>query len=202
MSGKWLLKPWVRPLLFAWAVLPLGYLIWAAATDQLGANPAEALIRGSGDWTLRLLCLVLVVTPLRVATGWVALARFRRMFGLFVFFYALVHALAYAWLDMGLVLTDVLRDIVKRPFILVGFAALLLLLALALTSFDLAIRWLGGPVWRQLHQSVYLVAGLAVLHFFWMRAGKNDFAEVAVYALVLAFLLGWRLRRFISKRAL
>jgi sulfoxide reductase heme-binding subunit YedZ len=172
--------------------LPLAGLVWGAIFDQLGANPAEALIRASGDWTLRALCLVLALTPLRVMTGVAALARFRRMVGLFVFFYASLHGLAYAWLDMGFAWQEVLADLVKRPFILVGFVSLCLLLALAVTSNDWAIRRLGGKGWKRLHRSVYATAGLALLHFFWMRAGKNDFAEVGLYAILLGALLVWR----------
>lgn len=189
---KILLRPAAKPMVFAVALLPFVWLFYAAATNQLGANPAEALIRSLGDWTLRFLCIVLAVTPLRVLTGTPALARFRRMLGLFVFFYAVLHMLSYAWFDMGLDGGEIVRDIAKRPFILVGFLALLLLSVLAATSFNRAIRWLGGARWRALHRAVYAVAALAVLHFFWMRAGKNNFAEVFVYAGVLAVLLGWR----------
>jgi sulfoxide reductase heme-binding subunit YedZ len=187
-----LLHPAAKPLLFAAALAPLGWYAWAAFADALGANPAEALIRGLGDWTLRLLCLTLAVTPLRLWTGQPALARFRRMLGLFTFFYGALHFLAYAWLDMGLEWNAIVRDIAKRPFILVGTAALLLMLPLAATSFNRAIKALGAARWRQLHRAVYAVAGLGILHFFWMRAGKNDFAEVAVYAGVLAVLLAAR----------
>ncbi len=195
MMRRWLSGPLAKPLLFAAALLPFAWLFWGALTQSLGPNPAEALIRSTGDWTLRFLCLVLAVTPLRVLTATPALARLRRMLGLFVYFYAMVHMLCYAWLDMEFVLGDIARDIVKRPFILVGFLALLLLTALALTSFNRAIRLLGARRWQWLHRAVYLVAGLAVLHFFWMRAGKNDFAEVALYAAILAVLLGWRVLR-------
>ena len=181
-----------KPVVFGLALLPFAWLVYAAAFDALGANPAEALIRALGDWTLRSLCLVLAVTPLRVLTGTPALARFRRMLGLFVFFYAVLHMLAYAWFDMGLDWGEIARDILKRPFILVGFVALLLLAALAATSFHRAIRWMGGARWRALHQAVYGVVGLALLHFFWMRTAKNNFAEVFVYAAILALLLGWR----------
>ncbi len=183
------------PLLFALALLPFVGLLWGALHNTLGPNPAEALIRRSGDWTLRLLCLTLAVTPLRQLLGWAALARLRRMLGLFTFFYALTHFLCYAWLDMGFDAADILRDIAKRPFILVGSTCLLLLLPLAATSFNRAIRALGGQRWAALHQTVYAIALLALLHFFWMRAGKNDFAEWSVYAAIVSALLGWRLWR-------
>ena len=192
---KMLLHRAAKPLLFALSLVPLAWLVYAAVTDQLGANPAEALIRDLGDWTLRFLCLVLAVTPLRIATGTPALARFRRMLGLFVFFYGVLHLLAYAWFDMGLDVGEIVHDIAKRPFILVGTLALLLLAVLAATSPHRAIRWLGAARWRALHRSVYVVAVLGILHFFWMRAGKNDFAEVAPYAAIISALLGWRLWR-------
>ncbi len=186
-----------KPLLFFLALLPLAWLVWSAVNSSLGANPAEALIRRTGDWTIRALCLTLAITPLRQATGWHALARLRRMLGLFTFFYGVLHFLSFAWLDMGLDLAAIVADIPKRPFILVGTAALLLMLPLAATSFNAAIRTLGAARWQALHRAVYAVAVLAVLHFFWMRAGKNDFAEVAVYAAIVAALLGWRAwRRF------
>ena len=189
---KILVHPAAKPLVFVLCLLPLAWLVYAAAFNALGANPAEALIRATGDWTLRALCLVLAITPLRVLTATPQLARFRRMLGLFVFFYGLLHLLSYAWFDMGLELADIVRDIIKRPFILVGSLALLLLGLLAATSFNRAIKAMGGKRWQALHRSVYAVAGLALLHFFWMRAGKNDFAEVAVYAVILGTLLGWR----------
>jgi sulfoxide reductase heme-binding subunit YedZ len=188
-----LLHPWAKPLVFAAALAPLAWLVWAAVNQTLGANPAEALIRSLGDWTLRLLCLTLAVTPVRQWTGQPALARLRRMLGLFTAFYGGLHYLAYAWLDMGLALADILRDIAKRPFILVGTAALVLMLPLAATSFNRAIKALGAARWQRLHRTVYAVAVLAILHFFWMRAAKNNFAEVAVYAALLAVLLGARL---------
>ena len=190
---KLLMHPAAKPLVFGLALLPLAWLVFAAATDALGANPAEALIRALGDWTLRMLCLVLAVTPLRVMTATPALARFRRMLGLFVFFYAAMHLLAYAWFDMGLDGAEIVRDVIKRPFILVGMLAGVLLTLLAATSFNRAIRWLGGARWRALHRAVYAVAGLAILHFYWMRAGKNNFAEVWLYGAILVALLGWRL---------
>ena len=186
---------WAKPLVFALCLLPLSWLLYLVVQDQLGANPQEALIRATGDWALRFLVIVLAVTPLRELSGLSALARYRRMLGVFMYFYALLHFLSYSGFDMGFDVADIFNDIVKRPFILVGSLALLLLTPLAATSLNAAIRALGARRWQRLHRLVYAVAGLAVLHFFWMRAGKNDFAEVAVYAGILALLLGWRLRR-------
>jgi sulfoxide reductase heme-binding subunit YedZ len=190
---------WAKPVIFFVCLLPFAYLVWAAVFDHLGANPAEALVRATGDWTLRALCLVLAVTPLRVLTGLATLARFRRMLGLFVYFYVVLHMLSFSGFDMGFDMGAIAKDIAKRPFILVGFAAFLILTALALTSFNQAIKTLGARNWRRLHSLVYLVAGLAILHFFWMRAGKNNFAEVAFYAAILGMLLGWRVWQFIKK---
>jgi len=197
--NRFLAGPASKPLFFFLLLLPLAWLVYGAVFDRLGANPAEALVRATGDWTLRMLCLVLLVTPLRVVVGLPALARLRRMVGVFVFFYVVLHFLAYGWLDMGLDLEDITKDIFKRPFILVGFAALLLLTSLAATSFNAAIRALGAKRWRQLHSAVYAVAALAILHFYWMRSGKNNFAEVSVYAAILGTLLGWRAWRRFSR---
>jgi sulfoxide reductase heme-binding subunit YedZ len=194
--------PAAKPAAFALSLVPFAWLLYGAFADTLGANPAEALIRSTGDWTLRFLCLTLAVTPLREAAGWPALARWRRMLGLFTFFYAVLHVLCYAWLDMGFVVAEIVRDIAKRPFILVGSAALLLMLPLAATSFNRAIKALGARRWQMLHRAVYAIVLLGLLHFFWMRSGKNDFAEVGVYALIVAVLLGWRLvRRLRARRA-
>jgi methionine sulfoxide reductase heme-binding subunit len=195
-----LVHPVAKPVLFALALLPFAWLFYAAATNNLGANPAEYLIRSLGDWTLRFLCITLAVTPLRVITGTPAIARFRRMLGLFVYFYVVLHLLAYSWFDMGLDFGDIAKDIAKRPFILVGFAAFVLLTPLAATSFNRAVKTLGAKRWQTLHKLVYLIAGLGILHFFWMRSGKNDFAEVALYAAILALLLGWRVVQFAKKK--
>ncbi|MDH5206214.1 MAG: sulfoxide reductase heme-binding subunit YedZ [Hylemonella sp.] len=192
---RWLAAGWVKPTVGAMCLLPFSWLIWAAATDQLGANPSEALVRATGDWALRMLWLTLAVTPLRVLTGAVALARWRRMLGLFAYFYAVLHLLSYAWFDMGAVVPDIILDIGKRPFILVGFLTFCVLSLLALTSFNRAVRLLGGKRWQALHRLVYGAALMALLHFFWMRASKNGIAEVGVYALILSGLLGWRLWR-------
>jgi sulfoxide reductase heme-binding subunit YedZ len=181
-----------KPALWLLCLLPFVWLLYGAANDALGANPAEYLIRASGDWTLRMLCVTLAVTPLRVMLGLPELAKLRRMLGLFTYFYVVLHLLCYSWLDMGFEWGDIATDIAKRPFILVGFSAFVFLTPLALTSFNRAIRWLGAKRWQWLHRLVYAVAVLAVLHFFWMRAGKSNFAEVFVYAAVLFVLLAWR----------
>jgi len=184
-----------KPVVWLLCLMPFAWLVWGAANEALGANPAEYLIRATGDWTLRLLCVTLAVTPFRVIFGLPELAKLRRMLGLFTYFYVVLHLLCYSWLDMGFEWADIATDIAKRPFILVGFSAFVLLTPLALTSFNRAIRWLGAKRWQWLHRLVYAVAVLAVLHFFWMRAGKSNFAEVFVYASVLFALLAWRVVR-------
>lgn len=193
-KSPWL-HPAAKPLLFVLCGLPFVWLLYGALANTLGANPAEALIRSTGDWTLRFLCITLAVTPLRVLTGQPALLRFRRMLGLFAFFYVVLHFLSYAWLDMGFELQAIVKDIPKRPFALVGFLAFVLMLPLAATSFNRAIKALGAKRWQTLHKLVYAIVLLGLLHFFWMRAAKNNFAEVAVYAVVIGVLLGWRVAR-------
>jgi len=197
---KALLHPAAKPILFVLCLLPFVWLLYSALTNQLGANPAEALIRATGDWTLRFVCMVLAVTPLRSLSNTPALARFRRMFGLFVYFYVMLHLLSYSWFDMGFDVLDIAKDIAKRPFILVGFLAFLLLTPLAATSLNAAIKAMGAKRWQLLHKLVYLISGLGLLHFFWMRSGKNDFAEVFLYAAIIALLLGWRVRQLIGKK--
>ena len=201
-SQKLLLHPAAKPILFALCLLPFAWLFYSALTLQLGANPQEALIRATGDWTLRFLCIVLAVTPLRTIAGLPALARFRRMLGLFVYFYVVVHLLSYSWFDMGFDVADIIKDIIKRPFILVGFSGFLLLTPLAATSFNAAIKAIGAKRWQLLHKLVYVIAGLGLLHFFWMRAAKNNFAEVFVYAAIVAVLLGWRVAQYVKKKRL
>lgn len=193
-----LLHPTVKPLLWLACLVPLVAWVWGGVTGGLGANPAETLLRGTGDWTLRFLCLVLAVTPLRQWSGLSALARWRRMLGLYVFFYAVLHFLAYAWLDMGFEAAAIVHDLRKRPFALVGFLAFVLLMPLAATSFNRAIKALGAARWQRLHQMVYAIALLGLLHFFWMRASKNRLGEVLVYAAILGLLLGIRLWRRLS----
>ena len=198
--NKLLLHRFAKPAVFIACLLPFCWLFYAALINQLGANPAEALIRSLGDWTLRFLCIVLAVTPLRVVSRTPALARFRRMLGLFVYFYGVMHLLSYSGFDMGFDVPAIARDIAKRPFILVGFSAFVLLTPLAATSFNRAVKAIGAKRWQWLHKLVYLIAALALLHFFWMRAGKNNFTEVFVYASVLGLLLGWRWVDYMKKK--
>ncbi len=195
-----LLHPLAKPVLFVLCGLPFLWLLYAAFTDHLGANPQEALVRRLGDWTLRGLCATLAITPLRQITGWHALARFRRMLGVYSAFYVTLHFLAYAGFDKGFAWADILKDVGKRPFILVGTAAFLLMLPLAATSFNRAIKALGARRWQALHKSVYVIVLLGLLHFFWMRAAKHNFAEVAVYAVIIALLLGWRVVKALAPK--
>lgn len=190
-----LLHPAAKPLLWLVCAMPLCALFIGGLTDHLGANPAETVIKETGEWALRWLWASLAISPLRSILKQPALLRLRRALGVTTFVYALLHFLAYAWLDKSWVMADIIKDITKRNFILVGVLTLILMTPLALTSFNRAIKALGGKRWQMLHRLVYPVALLALLHFFWKKAGKNDFAEVAVYGVILAALLGWRLWR-------
>ena len=192
---RFLTPAWItrwKTLIFLLCLLPLAYLVRGVVTHNLGANPAETLIRSLGEWTLNFLCITLAVTPLRHLTGRAEFVRFRRMLGLFTFFYVCLHLLSYAWFDMGFDVADITRDIIKRPFILVGFAAFCLLLPLALTSFNRAIKTLGVKRWQLLHKAVYVIAALGLLHFWWMKAGKNDFARPSIYIAIIGTLMAMR----------
>jgi sulfoxide reductase heme-binding subunit YedZ len=183
----------LKAIVFAVALMPVARLVAGATLfpDWLGANPAEAITRATGDWTLRFLLLTLAVTPLRKAFGWHALASFRRMLGLFAFFYGVVHLSSYVAFDHVFDVADILKDIVKRPFITVGFTCFVLMLPLAVTSTDAVVRRLGAKRWLALHRLVYVVAPLGVLHFWWMV--KADLTEPIIYATILAGLLGYRI---------
>lgn len=186
---------WIAPAkvaVFAAGLYPLGRLVLFGLTDRLGANPIEFVTRSTGLWTLVMLCITLGVTPLRRMTGINALLRFRRMLGLFAFFYATLHFTTYFWFDKWFDLMAIVKDVGKRPFIMVGFAAFLLLIPLAATSPRAAARRLGRH-WGTLHLAIYAIALFGVLHFWWMRAGKHDLAQPKLYAAIVAALLGWRL---------
>ncbi len=189
-----------KPMVFALALLPLLLLVWRALTLRLGANPAQAVIWTTGLWALRMLLVTLAVTPLRVLTGWSELARFRRMLGLFAFSYALLHFISYLGLVNDFSLSEVAQDVVKHPFVLAGMTALLLLLPLALTSTHGMIRRLGGARWRALHRLVYVIAPIAVFHYWWGKLAKNNTADPKLYAAVLALLLGWRVLHALRAR--
>lgn len=181
----------LKAVLFLACLAPLAWYGWAFAQDALGANPIEALTRGLGDWALRLLLATLAVTPLRRLAGWPWLGRLRRMLGLFAFFYACLHLVAYLWLDQFFDWAGIGRDILERPFITAGMVAFLMMLPLAVTSSNAMVRRLGGRRWQRLHRLVYPLAMVAVLHFAWMV--KIDITEPALYGLLLAVLLGLRL---------
>jgi sulfoxide reductase heme-binding subunit YedZ len=180
----------VKPTLFFIALVPLAFLIYRGLNDDLGANPIETINRYTGDWVLRFLLITLAVTPLRRLTGWNGLLRYRRMLGLFAFFYACVHFLSWAWLDQYFVLADIVQDVAKRPYITVGFASFLMLIPLALTSTNAMIRRLGAKRWQQLHRLVYLIGIGGVVHFLWLV--KSDIREPLIYGVILALLLGFR----------
>ncbi|OYV28946.1 MAG: sulfoxide reductase heme-binding subunit YedZ [Thiomonas sp. 20-64-9] len=183
----------VKPLLFALCLLPIASLFWRGWTNDLGPNPEQTVIWTTGLWALRLLLLTLAITPLRKFTGWAELARFRRMFGLFVFFYAALHFTAWLGLVNGFSVDMALRDIAKHPFVLAGMTALALMTPLALTSTNGMIKRLGAKRWQRLHRLVYGVGVVAVFHFWWGKLAKNNTASPTVYALILALLLVLRL---------
>ena len=182
---------WVKAAIFVLGLLPFARLVWGTASGSF-TDPLAAITQGSGEWALYFLCITLAVTPLRRFTGWNWVVRLRRMLGLFTFFYALVHFIAFLWFDHFFDVAEMLRDVVKRPFILVGFIAFVLLIPLAATSTNGMIKRLGGKRWQWLHRLIYLIAPLAILHFWWMKAGKNDFAQPILFGVIVAVLLGLR----------
>ena len=186
-------SPQLAPLksaLFLVCLIP-AFLLWRGfELDTLGANPIETITRSLGEWTLRFLLITLTVTPLRKYTGWHWLIRLRRMLGLFTFAYGVSHLLTYVWLDQFFDWEAIARDIIKRPFITVGFAALMLMLPLAVTSSNFAIRKLGGRRWQSLHRSIYPIAILGCVHFWWLV--KKDVTWPLVYTVITVALLGIR----------
>ncbi|WP_081062039.1 protein-methionine-sulfoxide reductase heme-binding subunit MsrQ [Burkholderia territorii] len=196
-SPRWLAP--AKVLVFAAGLYPLARLVLFGLTDRLGANPIEFITRSTGLWTLVMLCITLAVTPLRRMTGVPALLRFRRMIGLFAFFYATLHFTTYLWFDKWFDVLAILKDVGKRPFITVGFAAFVLLIPLAATSPRAMVRRLGRH-WATLHRAIYAIALFGVLHFWWMRAGKHNLAQPKLYATIVAVLLGWRLLEWAWRR--
>ncbi len=181
-----------KTILFLLALLPLARWIWLGVNNGLTANPVEFLTRSSGTWTLVSLLITLSITPLRVMAKQPVLLRVRRMCGLFAFFYACLHFTTYIWWDQWFDVFSIAKDVAKRPFITVGFAAFVGLIVLASTSTQRAMRRLGRR-WQKLHRIVYAIVALALLHYWWQKAGKNDFATVWIYILVFLGLMGWRM---------
>jgi sulfoxide reductase heme-binding subunit YedZ len=184
---------WLKIGLFIVALLPFVRLAVAVVLNELGANPIEFMTRNTGDWTLYFLFITLAMTPLRKLLHWNWLIRLRRMLGLFTFFYASLHFLCFFWFDHFFDVQEMLKDVIKRPFIAVGFIAFCLLIPLAITSNNASIKKLGGHVWQLLHRAIYVIAPLAVLHYFWMKSGKNDVNQPLIFAGVLIVLLGLRI---------
>ena len=181
---------WTKALAFVLCLGPLARLVAGGFLDRLGANPVELIARSTGTWTLTFVMITLAVTPLRRLSGWHWLARLRRMFGLYAFFYASLHFTTYIWLDQFFDFAAIAKDVVKRPFITVGFSAFVMLIPLAATSTDAMVRRLGGKNWTALHRLVYVLAICGVVHYWWLV--KRDITQPALYALVLAVLLGFR----------
>lgn len=180
-----------KAMLFMAGLLPLARLVWLGVNDGLGANPIEFITHSTGTWTLVGLLTTLSITPLRKISGWSWLIRLRRMLGLFTFFYACLHFTTYIWLDQFFDMQTVVKDVIKRPFITVGFLAFVLLIPLAVTSTNAMMKRLGGKKWQTLHRLIYAIAVLGVAHYWWLV--KKDITQPLIYALVLAALLGIRL---------
>ena len=189
-----------KAAVFALALIPFGWLATGALffPDWLTANPGEFIDRETGRWTLRFLLVTLAVTPLRMLTGWNWLLRFRRMLGLFAFFYGVMHISSYVTFRRVFDVDEIVRDITERPFMAVGFAALLLMIPLAVTSTNAMVRRLGARRWQLLHRLVYVIAPLGVLHYWFMV--KRDITQPAIYAAILAVLLGWRVAARLRER--
>lgn len=179
-----------KPFLFAVCLVPAVATTWAAFADKLGANPINEITHITGNWTLRLLLLTLAITPARKLTGWNGIIRYRRMLGLFAFFYATLHFLTYVVLDQNLGWSYILADIAKRPYVTVGFLGFVLLIPLAVTSTAGWIRRLGGKRWQQLHRLIYVAAMAGVIHFWWLV--KSDIREPLAYGAILTVLFAIR----------
>jgi sulfoxide reductase heme-binding subunit YedZ len=183
----------IKAAVFVLALAPLARLVVYAFLDRLGANPIEFVTRNTGDWTLYFLCMTLAVTPLRRLAKWNWLLKLRRMLGLYAFFYALLHFTTFLWFDHYFDVAEMLKDVVKRPFITVGFAAFVLLIPLAVTSTNAMVRRLGGKTWQRIHKLIYVIAPLGILHFWWMKAAKHNFAQPTLFGIIVALLLAFRI---------
>ena len=192
----------VKAIIFLLSLTPLARLIWLGVHEDLGANPIELITRSTGTWALVFLCITLAMSPLRLLTNNAAWIKLRRMLGLFCFFYACIHFSIWFWLDQNLDLQSMWSDVLKRPFITMGFVTLVLLTPLALTSNQWAVRKLGRR-WSVLHKLIYLIACTAITHYWWHKAGKNDLEVVSIYGSVLLILLICRLptvKRLIQRK--
>jgi sulfoxide reductase heme-binding subunit YedZ len=193
MTMKQVLKAaYAKPILFVLCLVPMAVLVWRGFDGNLGANPVETITHETGEWALRFLLFTLAITPIRNWTGNAAVIRFRRMLGLYVFFYAFCHFLIWFIADHSFDFAEMLEDIIDRPYITLGFSALMVMLPLAITSNQAMIRRLGAARWKSLHKLTYLVATLAVLHFLWLV--KADYLEAGIYAVIAAVLLLQRVK--------
>ena len=187
----------IKSVIFVACLIPLARLVWFAFQGNLSANPIEFITRSLGTWTLVFLLITLSITPLRKLLNQPWLIKLRRMLGLFAFFYASLHFVTYIWLDQFFDLQAIYKDVIKRPFITVGFASFLLLIPLAVTSTNNMVRRLGGKRWQKLHRLVYLIAIGGVVHYWWLV--KKDITQPVIYAAVLAILLGYRIFVYLRK---
>ena len=178
----------IKAAVFVLALVPLLRLVYLTVTGQL-VEPLEFITRGTGDWTLYFLCITLAVTPLRRLTKWNWLIKLRRMLGLYMFFYGFLHFMTFLWFDHFFDVAEMWKDVLRRPFITVGFIAFLLLIPLAVTSTNAMVKRLGGKRWQWLHRLIYVIAPLAILHFWWMKAGKHNFTEPIIFGTILGVLL-------------
>jgi sulfoxide reductase heme-binding subunit YedZ len=192
---------WIKGAVFVAALIPLARMVYLTVTGQL-VDPLEFITRGTGDWTLYFLSITLAVTPLRKLSGWNWLIKLRRMLGLYTFFYGFLHFMTFLWFDHFFDLAEMWKDVLKRPFITVGFIAFVLLIPLAVTSTNGMIKRLGGKRWQWLHRLIYLIAPLALLHFWWMKAGKHNFSQPILFIVIIGTLLlmrvWWATRKSLS----
>jgi sulfoxide reductase heme-binding subunit YedZ len=193
-----LVSKWTKVAIFIFCLIPFGDLVWRIIKSDLGANPVEYLQHATGDWTIRFLVFTLSITPFRKLLRLPDLIRFRRMLGLFAFFYVSLHFLTYLGPDQSFDLSAMWKDVAKRPFITVGFAAFVLLIPLAITSTTGWIRRLGGKRWQLLHRSIYVAAVCGVIHYYWLV--KSDVRKPLFYGALVGILLLWRLGNWFFKK--
>jgi sulfoxide reductase heme-binding subunit YedZ len=195
---KLLSSKWTKVFIFLISLVPITALVWRAFHSGLGANPVEFVQHATGDWTLRFLIFTLTITPLRKLLNLPDLIRFRRMLGLFAFFYVCLHFLTYLGPDQSFNLGGMWKDVAKRPYVTVGFTAFVLLIPLALTSTAWSIRKLGGRRWQQLHRAIYISAICGVIHYYWLV--KSDVRKPLFYGALVSLLLAWRIVDWFLRR--